>query len=129
ERNNAMASSSGQTPDTLIEALEKRPFTFDFYRAVRLLQSQFPKHARIGCSFSPSEDPVRFAQSASLIFAPSTLEALRHSAGSPAPRLFVRHFGLLGPNGPMPLHFTEHAYERQLRFGDHTLAGFLNIFH
>src|SRR5438045_5223746 len=124
-----MAGSSGQTPDRLIEELEKKPFSFDFFRAVRLLQARFPDQARIGYSLSPAEDPVRFAQSPSLAFAPSTLEALRRTAASPAPMLFVRHFGLFGPNGPMPLHFTEHAYERQIHSGDHTIAGFLNIFH
>jgi type VI secretion system protein ImpH len=41
----------------------------------------------------------------------------------------VRFFGLLGPQGPMPLHFTEYVRER-LRFrGDATLARFLDVFH
>jgi len=118
-----------QNTAPLIEQLEKKPFAFDFFRAVRLLQSQFREQARVGYSLSPAQDPVRFAQSASLAFAPSTIEALRRSARSAAPKLFVNHFGLLGPNGPMPLHLTEYARERQIHFGDQTITAFLNVFH
>jgi type VI secretion system protein ImpH len=123
-----MASNGGQTADHLIQELEKKPFSFDFFRAVRLLQARFPSHARIGYSFSPSQDPVRFGQRPSLAFAPSTIDCLRHSPNGP-PRLFVHHFGLLGPNGPMPLHLTEYARERQLHASDHTITSFLNVFH
>ena len=124
-----MAGSGGQTPNHLVDELEKKPFAFDFFRAVRLLQSQSPGHTRVGYSFSLAQDPIRFAQNPSLAFASSTLEALRRPANSPVPKLFVNHFGLLGPNGPMPLHFTEYAHERHLHAHDDTLAGFLNIFH
>lgn len=141
-----MAGNSGPTPDHLtkaprgpnataplprdvFEALEQKPFSFDFFRAVRLLQAQFAHLPRVGYSLSPAKDPVRFAQSPSLAFAPSTLEALTRNPASAAPKLFVRHFGLLGPNGPLPLHLTEYAYDRQIQAGDRTIAGFLNIFH
>jgi type VI secretion system protein ImpH len=124
-----MAGSSGQTPNHIIEELEKKPFSFDFFRALRLLQTQFPNHERIGYSLSPADDPVRFGQNPSLSFAPSTIEALRHSPAAAAPKLFVRHFGLFGPHGPMPLHFTEYAYERQVQSKDFTIAAFLNVFH
>lgn len=45
------------------------------------------------------------------------------------PRMEVRFFGLLGPNGPLPLHLTEFAHGRSLNAGDHTLVRFLDIFH
>ena len=35
-----MAGSNGQTTDTLIQQLAQQPFAFDFFRAVRLLESQ-----------------------------------------------------------------------------------------
>jgi type VI secretion system protein ImpH len=41
----------------------------------------------------------------------------------------VRFFGLLGPQGPMPLHFTEFVRDRLHHHGDATLAHFLDIFH
>ena len=124
-----MAGTDGQTPDNLIAQLEQRPFAFDFFRAVRLLQSAYPDRPRIGYSLSPAQDPVRFAQNPSLAFAPSTIEALRHAPPAEFPTLFVNHFGLLGPNGPLPPHLTDYAHERQHNFGDNTLAAFLNVFH
>ncbi len=45
------------------------------------------------------------------------------------PRLQVRLFGLFGPNGPLPIHFTEYARERLRHAGDPTLSRFLDIFH
>jgi len=44
-------------------------------------------------------------------------------------RLAVNFFGLLGPNGPMPIHFTEYVRDRLRNAGDATLARFLDIFH
>jgi type VI secretion system protein ImpH len=43
--------------------------------------------------------------------------------------MWVYFFGLLGPNGPMPLHLTEYAERRQSFFKDRTLARFLDVFH
>ncbi len=40
----------------------------------------------------------------------------------------MRFLGLLGPNGPLPLHLTEHALQR-LRQGDATFSRFLDLFH
>jgi type VI secretion system protein ImpH len=37
--------------------------------------------------------------------------------------------GLLGPNGPMPIHFTEYVLDRINHAKDGTLEAFLNIFH
>ena len=42
------------------------------------------------------------------------------------PRLQVRLFGLLGPNGPLPLHLTEYARERLRHAGDPTFSRFLD---
>lgn len=124
-----MAGTDGQTPDHLIEQLANEPFAFDFFRAVRLLESRWPDQPRIGHSFSPAQDPVRFCQNPSLNFAPSTLEAFRQTGSDAVPKLLVRFFGLLGPNAPLPPHLTEYAYERHLHHGDRTLASFLNVFH
>lgn len=37
--------------------------------------------------------------------------------------------GLLGPNGPLPLHLCEHLLDRVRREGDTTLRAFLDLFH
>ena len=40
-----------------------------------------------------------------------------------------RLFGLLGPNGPLPIHITEYARHRLRHAGDPTLSRFLDLFH
>jgi type VI secretion system protein ImpH len=44
-------------------------------------------------------------------------------------QLRVYMFGLLGPNGPLPLHVTEYIRERLHHAGDPTPARFLDLFH
>ncbi|MGN6983261.1 type VI secretion system baseplate subunit TssG, partial [Neisseria sp. P0009.S007] len=39
----------------------------------------------------------------------------------------INGFGLFGPSGPLPLHLTEYAYERQHQHGDRTWTGFANM--
>jgi type VI secretion system protein ImpH len=124
-----MAGTNGQAANHLINALVEEPYAFDFYRAVRLLESCHPERPRVGYSYSPSEDPVRFAQNPFLTFAPSSIQKLELSSPDGLPRLFVRLFGLFGPNGPLPPHITEYAYDRELHFGDRTLTAFCNVFH
>jgi len=41
----------------------------------------------------------------------------------------VSFLGLLGPNGPLPLHLTEYARDRLRNHSDPTLVRFLDIFH
>jgi type VI secretion system protein ImpH len=124
-----MAGTDGQAPNHLIEELARNAFGFDFFRAVRLLENSRPDLPRMGCSLSPTQDPVRFCQNPSLAFSPSTLESLQQRAEDPCPKLYVRFFGLLGPNAPLPPHLTEYAHERILHHGDRTFAAFLNIFN
>ena len=124
-----MAGPDGQTTDSLNAKLAAEPFAFDFYAAVRLLQSQARGQPRIGHSQSPVQDPVRFAQSPHLDFPPSTLERFQQRDGGRAPVLFTRHVGLFGPNGPLPLCLTEFARQRILPHGDTTFANFCNVFH
>jgi len=109
--------------------LKEQPFAFDFNAAVRLLQSRSPHQPRIGHSLSPAQDPVRFAQSPALDFAPSTLEAVRQKDPARPYILYSRHFGMFGPNGPLPFCFTEHARERILHHGDRTFSVFCDVFH
>jgi type VI secretion system protein ImpH len=124
-----MASDGGPTPNNIIEELEQRPFAFDLYHAIRLLESQYPDHPRIGYSLSASQDPIRFAQNPSLAFAPSTIEALIRGGANGIPKLFVHYPGMFGPNGALPQHLTEYARDRQRNSGDNTLVAFMNVFH
>jgi type VI secretion system protein ImpH len=124
-----MADTHGNTPDLLIDELIKRPYAFDFFRAVRLLECRRPDLPRVGFSVSPSEEPVRFWQKPSLRFAPATLESVEMDDNDPVPRMAVNFFGLFGPNAPLPPHITEYALERELHHHDPTITAFLNLFH
>jgi type VI secretion system protein ImpH len=109
-------------------ALEARPREHDFFAVLRHVESLRPELPRIGTALRPAQEALRLGQDPELAFAPAALESFAADA-RPAPRLGVRFFGLLGPQGPMPLYFTEYVRER-LRFrGDATLARFLDIFH
>jgi type VI secretion system protein ImpH len=124
-----MADTNGNTPDSLIEELLKDPYSFDFFRAVRLLENERPDLPRVGFSISPAEDPVRFWQNPSLRFAPATLDSVKLNETAGVPTMAVNFFGLFGPNAPMPPHITEYALERDLHHHDTTIIAFFNIFH
>ena len=110
--------------------LQAEPYRFDFYQVMRRIEALFPEKPRIGAALRPVDDPIRLAQEPSLTFAPATLSSFSPpSDTSRYPRMEVRFLGLLGPNGPMPLHITEYARERQMHHGDRTFARFLDVFH
>ncbi|MDQ6628445.1 MAG: type VI secretion system baseplate subunit TssG [Pseudomonadota bacterium] len=122
------AAEREQALAALFEALGAAPREHDFFAILRHIEALRPDQPRIGFALRPSQEAVRLGQVPELAFAPAALESF-DMAARPAPRLGVRFFGLLGPQGPMPLHFTEYVRER-LRFrGDATLARFLDIFH
>ena len=114
----------------LLRQLEEEPHTFGFFQAVRLLENAHPGLPRIGTSLRLRDDPIRFAQSPSLSFAPAALARFTPADGDKPPVLDQRFFGLFGANGPLPLHLTEYARERARRMpSDRALVRFLDMFH
>jgi type VI secretion system protein ImpH len=124
-----MAGDDRPPAHSLIERLSQAPFAFDFFQAVRRMECAHPDRPRIGSSRRLNEDPLRFGQEPSLAFAPSPIASFQAAADGGVPRLSVHFLGLLGPNGPMPLHFTEYVRGRLLVDHDPTLARFLDVFH
>lgn len=122
-----MASPTRQEKSVIESRLGQDPFGFDFYQAIRLLEGACEELPRMGYSLTPADDPLRFGQAASLSFAPSTIESFQLRDG--LARMIVHCFGLLGPNGPMPIHLTEYARDRQYNNQDATLVEFLNVLH
>ena len=72
---------------------------------------------------------MRLTQEPSLAFAPAALESFRGAQGSEPHRLTEYFFGLFGPHGPLPLHMTEYARERELNADDPSFRRFADIFH
>ncbi len=125
-----MAATNGRATArlALFASLAQAPWSFDFFQALRRIEGLFAERPRLGKALRPGDEPVRLSQEASMAFAPSTLSACEVDGGRP-PRLEQRFFGLLGPNGPLPLHLTEYARERLLHHGDRTFVRFLDMFH
>ena len=125
-----MAATDGRAAArvALFEALARAPWSFDFFQALRRIEGLFADRPKLGRALRPADEPVRLSQEASVAFAPSTLSACETDDGRP-PRLEQRFFGLLGANGPLPLHITEYVRERLIHNRDPTLARFLDLFH
>ena len=109
-----------------LQRLGEQPYRYDFYQTLRRIESAHPHLPRLGEAVRPSDEPVRLSQPAELTFAPAALHALIPRAAG-APRLSQRIFGLVGPNGPLPLHLTELARERIHHHGDPGLQRFLDM--
>ena len=126
-----MGAELGREADALafFEALADAPYRFDFYQTLHRLECLYRDQPRWGMALRPADERIRLGQDPDLSFAPAPLASFDRGQEGRPPRLQVRLFGLLGPNGPMPLHFTEYVRERLRNAGDPTLSRFLDIFH
>lgn len=128
-----MAGTAGNSTHSLaglLAQLKEKPYQFGFFHALRLLECMNSQAPRLGESKKPADDPIRLAQEPEMTFATATLSRYEESVKQKIPRLLVRFLGLLGPNGPLPLHLTEFARTRQRPpYHDHCFAWFLDIFH
>jgi type VI secretion system protein ImpH len=143
-----MAGASGQTADRLtaaapaaaderpgalgrapaLEQLGAQPHRFTLFAALRLLEQCFPDHPRLGESRKAADDPVRLGQAPTLSFAPSDVMGFDDSSSDGPARLEQYSFGIFGPNGALPLHLSEYAYERGRQVEDATFTDFVNLF-
>jgi type VI secretion system protein ImpH len=126
-----MGATVGRETDVVafFAALAEAPYRYDFYQTLRRLECLHDSRPRWGRALRPVDEPVRLGQDPDLSFAPAPLASFDAGQDGRPPRLQVRLFGLLGPNGPMPLHITEYARERLRHAGDPTLSRFLDLFH
>ena len=125
-----MAKTMMATPSSYaawLQRLGEQPYRFNFYHSLRKIEASHPHLPRLGEAKRPADEPVRVAQPADLTFAPSAIHSLQMAANG-VPRLQQRIFGLLGPNGPLPVHLTELTRERIKHHADPTLQRFLDTF-
>jgi type VI secretion system protein ImpH len=129
-REAARARAAGWT--RMLDALSRGAHQFDFFQAMRRLEALHRDSAdrpRFGEGLRPTDEPLRLGQEPSLSFAASSLSRLVAGDDGAPPRLLVNFFGLLGPNGPLPLHLTEYTRDRQRNADDPTMARFFDLFH
>lgn len=121
----------------LQDFFDGKPGTVEFFQAVRLLSrldadllppGRFPKH--------PNDEVVRFGVNPAFWFPPSQIHSLdwqapetlsRHGKWQP-PMLRVNFFGMVGPQGVLPLVYSDFVNDR-LRNKDRTMLDFFDIFH
>ncbi|MBN3815725.1 type VI secretion system baseplate subunit TssG [Paraburkholderia sp. Se-20369] len=110
----------------LLQHLRTAPWRHGFLSLMRRIGADI-RLEPIGTARRPQAESFRLAQQPSLAFAPREIASVGELDG----RLRVRLFGLgmLGPNGPLPIHLTEIARDREESRGDTTLVDFLDIFH
>ena len=118
-----------RAPAPFVARLAAAPHEFEFYQVMRLLEALHPARPRFGRSVHPSEDLLRLAQEPSVTHAPASLAGYEPGEDDRPDRLVVHFFGLFGPDGPLPLHLTEHARDRQRNQHDPTFTRFVDMFH
>jgi type VI secretion system protein ImpH len=111
---------------TPLDELRSDPKRFKLFAALRLLEQASGGHPRLGDSRKASDDAVRLGHAPHLAFATSDVASYETTSGGE--RLEQHSFGLFGPNGPLPIHLTELAYERRRHADDATIIDFLNVF-
>lgn len=110
----------------LIEKLQATPWRYGFFALMRRINAN-PANDAVGTTILPGTEPFRVGQKPSLVFAPSEIADAQVKNGRLRIRLYS--LGMLGPNGPLPIHVTEIAREREEHRRDPTLSNFLDIFH
>jgi len=120
-------SSCIPLPAEMLERIKREPWLFSWLGLMRRIGAD-PAIDPIGTALRPQAEPFRIGQQPGLSFAPSEIADVRERDDA---RLLMRLYGLgmLGPNGPLPIHVTEIARERELNRRDNTLSDFLDIFH
>ncbi|MER9582046.1 type VI secretion system baseplate subunit TssG [Mesorhizobium sp. M0276] len=83
--------------------------TFDFFELLRRLEQ---RSGLFGHSGRPDREPARLGQHVRLAFSARDLVQFREASDRAPARVTVANLGLLGPEGPMPLHLTRWVLDR-----------------
>lgn len=131
----------------ILERLYAEPQRFELFQAVRLLFADAVEEAASAGAAAPpiigsrdtsatSRAAVRFHSSPTLGFPQGAITAIRREPPSEAAgggatghtHLDLACFGMIGPSGTLPRHYSSLVVERYRRFRDTTLREFLDIF-
>lgn len=132
-----MADTNGRTTGNLIDILLSQPHSFNFFRAVRILQQEYPDRIGIGFDGPPIREIVKIRPEASFRFPPSAIALLSGDDTDPEKPLCmtVTFFGLYGRFGTLPWHYTNRIIHQERpsieekRTTNKGLRPFLDIFN
>jgi type VI secretion system protein ImpH len=111
------------------EGLFEEGHRFDFFQAVRLLESAFPERSEPGVGIDPGSEVVRFRSNVGFGFPAADVEKVDRPGEEDEPAaMLVNFLGLAGGLGPLPRWVTELILERRNR-KDTALKDFLDIFN
>lgn len=112
----------------LMSLLRDKPYSFDLFQAISILERSEPAREPVGTSLGLDE-AVRLSAQVDFGFAPSDISNLVES-GRAGPPLMLKSdvLSLAGAHGPLPIPFTELLMERR-RMRDHAGLEFLDIFN
>ncbi len=108
---------------------------FDFFELLRRLE----RRGRLfGYAGSPEREPARLGQHVRLSFSARDVVEFREAKDKAPARVTVANLGLMGPEGPLPLHLTRWVLDRlsqrwftgaeaQQQTSDTTFLDFVNI--
>jgi len=111
----------------MLQELAAAPHRYTLFAALRLVEQAFASNPRLGESRKASDDRVRVGQVPHMTFAPADVCGFSLPEKGYA-RLEQYSFGVFGPNGALPRHLTEQAFEWRRHREDATLVDFLNLF-
>jgi type VI secretion system protein ImpH len=146
-----MVTPSGGKSSAVIQQLFSKPYQFDFFQAVRLLEraagvaDSAEASAPVGHDAAPAREVARFRAAPSLSFPAGSIVELRASnsngAASHSPtaepwtaspsspaQMTVAFMGLTGPSGVLPVHYTRMLIER-IREKDYSIRDFFDLFN
>lgn len=131
---NVSATAQSKPTGGWYSLLEREPYRFDFFQAVRLLNwttSRDPDSAAprpTGFDFPPRREVVRFHAHASHGFPQGAITRFESAIDEGMAEMTVSFMGLTGPNGVLPRHYTQLVIDR-LREKDRALADYLDLFN
>ena len=125
----AVAQTESRAPTGLPDAVRTGIYRFGFHALLRLFEARTAKQPRLGHSLRLAQDTIRLGQEPAVTHAPASFAGFEAGVDGRPDRLLVHLFGLFGPDGPLPLHITEQARDRQRTLGDATLRRFIDLFN
>jgi len=111
----------------LLRDLEAEPWRFDYFTMLRHLERIHEDQPRIGDSATLRDEFVVLGQEPYMQFPASNLARAEKPEDKPL-RLYVKHMGMLGPQGALPLAVTEESYHYVLA-NDDAFPRFLDVFN
>lgn len=112
----------------LLRGVASEPWAYPLFALIRRIDALRPQAPATGHALLPAQEALRLGQRPELGFASADIGALDLQRPA-APQLDVHFFGLLGAQGPMPLHVTRLARDRLHQHRDPGMAHFFNLFH